>query len=50
LRVSDAWLVSDTHARVEDRLEHLQVLGMLREHSAAYVDVTATGHEVLSRF
>jgi hypothetical protein len=50
LRVSDAWLISHTHARVEERLDHLQVLCMLREHGAACVDVTATGQEILSRF
>ena len=49
LRVSDAWLVSSTHARVEERLQHLQVLGMLREHGAACVDVTPTGQEILRR-
>jgi hypothetical protein len=50
LRVSDAWLVSSTHVRVDDRLKCLQVIDMLREHSTAYVDVTANGHEVLTRF
>ena len=50
LRVSDAWLVSNTHARVEERLDQLQVLRMLHDYGAAYVDVTATGQEVLNRF
>ena len=49
LRVSDAWLVSPTHARVEHRLDHLQVLRMLREHGVAYLDVTSSGEEILSR-
>ena len=49
LRVSDAWLVSSTHSRVEERLQHLQVLSMLREHGSAYVDVSPTGQEMLRR-
>ena len=49
LRVSDAWLVSPTHLRVDERLEQLQVLRMLHDHGAVYVDLTSTGVEVLTR-
>jgi hypothetical protein len=48
LRVSEAWLVASTHARVEERLDRLDTDRKMREHGAAYLDVTKTGQEVLS--
>jgi hypothetical protein len=50
LWVSDAWLLSNTHARVEERLDRLQVRRMLPEHGRAYLDVDETGQEFLSPF
>ena len=43
LRMSEAWLVASTHARVNERLDRLQACGKMREHGAAYVEVTKTG-------
>lgn len=48
LQVSEAWMVSSTHARVEERLDRLQTLRKLREQGGAPADITATGQEVLS--
>ena len=48
LRMSEAWLVASTHARVNERLDRLQACRKMREHGAAYVEVTKTGQEVLS--
>jgi len=48
LRVSESWLVSSTHERVEERLDRLRTCRRLREHGTAYLDVTRTGKEVLS--
>ena len=50
LRVSEAWLVASTHARVEERLDRVQACRTMREHGAAYLDVTrtGTGQEVLT--
>jgi hypothetical protein len=47
LQVSEAWLVASTHTRVEERLDRLDACRKMREHGAAYLDVTSTGQEVL---
>lgn len=49
LQVSEAWMVSSTHARVEERLDELQARNLLREYGAACVDITTTGQEVMRR-
>ena len=46
LRMSEAWLVASTHARVNERLDRLQACRKMREHGAAYVEVTKTGQEL----
>ena len=48
LRVSQAWLVASTHARVEERLDRLHACRRLREYGGAYLDVSKTGEEVLN--
>ncbi|MEP7153015.1 MAG: hypothetical protein ABI856_15000 [Nitrospira sp.] len=47
LQVSESWMVSSTHVRVEERLDQLQTLRILREQGGASVDITMTGEEVL---
>jgi DNA primase catalytic subunit len=47
LRVSEAWLMASTHARVEERLDRLQTCRKMREHGAVYLDVTRAGQDVL---
>jgi hypothetical protein len=48
LWVSETWLMASTHARVEERLDRLQTCRKMREHGAAYLDMTRTGQEVVS--
>jgi hypothetical protein len=47
LRVFEDWLVASTHTRVEERLDRLDACRQMREHGAAYLDMTRTGQEVL---
>jgi hypothetical protein len=49
LQVSEVWMVSSTHARVEERLNQLEAVNLLREYGAACLDVTTTGQEVMRR-
>ena len=48
LWVSETWLMASTNARVEERLDRLQTCRIVREHGAAYLDMTRTGQEVVS--
>lgn len=48
LRVEREWLDLPSTDTIHDRLERLQLIPFLRENSAAWLGVTATGQEIVT--
>lgn len=46
LTVQRAWIDLKSEQKIGERLDQLQVVPLLRDHRAAWVGVTASGHEV----